>query len=126
MVRFFWEGGIFMWVLLALSIVILYLSLKYIMFLFGKHKTEPGREVGINSILFWGIISAAFGFFAQVLGIYMAIGAIMNASDISPMIVMQGFRISFITTISGLSIFICSAIIWFALKYRYQKLLQRN
>lgn len=123
MIQFFREGGGMMWVFLILALLILYLSIKKALQLYGK-ETLPKNvlETGINAIIFWGAIAAIIGFFAHYLGVYYAMIAISRANDISPAIVAYGYSMSLITILTGLTIFIFSAVIWFVLRWRFKQL----
>jgi len=123
MVDFFLSGGEMMWLFLLIALLIIYLSIKKAIQLFSK-KDLPGPvlENGINAIIFWGSISAILGFFAHYLGVYYAMQAIYRASDISPAIVAYGYSLSLVTILTGLVLFIISAIIWFVFRWRYRQL----
>jgi len=124
MLTFFFEGGIFMWPLLILAIVIIYLSVKKTLVLFvNKEQNLDELKSGINAILFWGSFSVLLGIFAHFFGVYSAMQAIMKANDISPAIVAYGYSMSLITMLSGLFLFMVSAIIWLILHWRYKKLI---
>ncbi len=123
MIQFFMEGGFMMWFLLIIAIVILVLSIRKAIQLYGKQEvSKPALESGINAIIFWGAISAIVGFFAHYLGVYYAMLAIYQANDISPAIVAYGYSMSLITILTGLTIFIFSAVIWFVLRWRYKQI----
>jgi hypothetical protein len=122
MIQFFLEGGMMMWVLLILTILILFLSIRKSVQLFGnKEIPKSVLETGINAILFWGAIAAIFGFFAHYLGVYYAMLAIFQANDISPAIVALGYSMSLVTILTGLTIFMVSAVIWFILRWRFKQ-----
>lgn len=123
MIQFFMEGGFMMWLFLILAILILYLSIRKAIQLYGKQElAKPALETGINAILFWGAVAAILGFFAHYLGVYQAMLAIYQANDISPAIVAYGYSMSLITILTGLTIFIFSAVIWFILRWRYKQI----
>lgn len=123
MFQFFMEGGFMMWIFLVLAILILYLSIRKAIQLYGKQElAKPALETGINAIIFWGAIAAILGFFAHYLGVYQAMLAIYQANDISPAIVAYGYSMSLITILTGLTIFIFSAVIWFVLRWRYKQI----
>ncbi|TFG98388.1 MAG: hypothetical protein E4H13_09930 [Calditrichales bacterium] len=125
MTTFFLEGGSMMWLLLLFAIFIVVLSVKKGLQLFGKNEIpRSSLENGINAIIFWGAISAVLGFFAHHLGIYHAMRAIAAASDVSPAIVSYGYSMSLVTVLTGLMIFIISALIWFLLRWRLKKITQ--
>jgi biopolymer transport protein ExbB/TolQ len=117
MIQFFLSGGMMMWILLAITILIFILSIRKAIQLYGKPEhSKSVLETGI-----WGAIAAVFGFFAHYLGLYYAMQAIQAANDISPAIVAYGYSLSLITILSGLTIFIFSFIIWFVLRWRLKQ-----
>lgn len=123
MINFFMSGGMNMWFLLIIAIVIFVISIRKAMQLYGKEELpKPVLETGINAIVFWGAIAAIIGFFSHYWGLYNAMQAIMRANDISPAIVAGGYAVSLITILSGLIIFIISAIIWFVLRSRFKQI----
>jgi len=123
MIQFFQEGGMMMWCFLILAILILSLSIRKAIQLYGKQDLpKPTLETGINAIIFWGSIAAILGFFSHYLGVYFDMLAISRANDISPAIVAYGYSMSLITILTGLTIFIFSAVIWFVLRWRYKQL----
>ena len=126
MINYFLSGGGFMWPLLILAIVIVALSIKKAIELFGTNTLSTARlESGLNAIPFWGGICVLIGFLAHYLGVSMAMNAISRANDISPAIVAGGYMVSLITIIFGLMIFMFSAIAWFILWSRYKKLVSK-
>ena len=123
MISFFLSGGIFMWPLLVIAIIIVYLSVRKVIDLFFvDNQNRSTLKNGINAILFWGSFSVVFGIFAHFIGIYLAMQAVMVAGDISPAIVANGYALSLITILSGLFLFMVSAIIWLFLQWKYKKL----
>jgi biopolymer transport protein ExbB/TolQ len=115
-------GGTMMWFLLIIALVIIVLSVRKTIQLYGKEELSKSvLETGINAIVFWGAIAAIIGFFSHYWGLYNAMQAIMRANDISPAIVAGGYAVSLITILSGLTIFICSLIIWFVLRWRLKQ-----
>ena len=123
MFTLFIRGGLFMWPLLILALIVIGLSIKKGLDLFvNKNLDLQQKEMGLNAILFWGVIAGSLGITAQMLGIYMALEEIIKADDISPAIVMMGYQVSFLTTLFGLYIFIGAAILWFLLRWKYKTL----
>jgi hypothetical protein len=120
MLQFFFMGGIFMWPLLILLIVVIVLSIKKTIELFGK-ADAPGKnpESGVNAIIFCGVLSLAVGFLAHYLGLFYAI---TGARDISPPIFAMGYAVSLAPVIFGFIIFIVSAVVWFFLRWKCKKI----
>ena len=125
MLQFIQAGGPFMILILIVSLGLFILMLKSVYDLyFKKEKITTTSESMINAILFWGCICALLGFLGQITGIYNAVNAIAQAPDISPQIVLIGFGMSFITSITGLWILLISSIVWFVLKGKYRKIVK--
>ena len=126
MLTLFMQGGFYMWPLLLFAIIIIVLSIKKIIDLFFKSDLSHAElESGINSILFWGGMSVLIGFLGHFHGLYLAMVAISRANDISPAIVAMGYGISLITVLFGLLNLLFSAIIWFVLRWRFNKLISK-
>lgn len=87
----------------------------------GRGKVGPALRSRINAILFWGVFGAAVGLLGQATGIYLALKAVSGAPEISPPIVMEGFAISFLTTIAGLLLLLGSGLAWMTLRSMYGK-----
>ncbi len=122
----FWfikTGGPLMYALVVLAIVLIVLTARKAMQLYGKTDTDGSDlERGLHAILFWGAFSAVLGVYAQISGIYLALRAIIAAADISPPVIAEGMAISFHTTLFGLSVFLLSGLAWFILYRRYRDL----
>jgi biopolymer transport protein ExbB/TolQ len=62
------------------------------------------------------------GILGQLIGLYMAFVAIEQAADISPAIVAGGLKVSMITTLYGVFIYLFSILLWFLLSLWYDRL----
>lgn len=82
---------------------------------------DPRINNRLNSILFWGALSAVLGFLGQYTGIYKALGAIINATEISPRAIMMGLRESFTTTLWGMHLLVWSSAAWAVLNGWYRR-----
>ncbi len=102
--------------ILILGIIILIISIITALRRITHKKYSVLDERLMLSIKYLGGIAFLSGLFFQTLGLYMAFQAIVEAADISPMLVMQGVFISFYTTFFGLGVFLVSLIIWYLLK----------
>ncbi|MBN2090827.1 MotA/TolQ/ExbB proton channel family protein [candidate division KSB1 bacterium] len=125
MIEFIKNGGSVMWLLLLLAILLLILIGKTIIEIF-KRKDMIAAEYGLNSILFWGCISAAAGIFGHFSGIYVAMSDILAVKDVSPKIVTKGYMIAFSNIILGLLLFIIAVVLWMFLRWQYKKLLVKS
>jgi len=123
MFKYLHIGGDYMYLILLFALIILGLSIKKAIDLFGKRDlSQLQLESGINAIVFWGGISLLIGFFAHFTGLYLAMQAIAQANDISPAVVAEGYGLSLITILFGMFTFIFSLILWFFFRWRVKKL----
>ena len=128
MLEFFMQGGSYMWLILLCAVIVVIMSIKKAIELFIQKPPQALNrlEMGINAIPFWGAMSILLGVLAHFHGVYLAMQAIMRANDISPAIVSQGYAMSLITILTGLTIFIISSLIWFVLRWRYKTLVREQ
>lgn len=64
-----------------------------------------------------GLFSLVLGILAQLIGLYQAFSAIEQAGNISPALLAGGLKVSMITTIYGIIIFLISYLLWMGLDY---------
>ncbi len=121
-IRFSGPWGIVLTLLFLLNIGLVLWSL--VTLLGGNGQVGPALRRRINAILFWGVFGAAVGLLGQATGIYLALRTISAAPAISPPVVMEGFAISFLTTIAGLLLLLGSGLAWMALRTVYMRQVQ--
>ena len=113
------EGGIlFMGTLTLLLLLILALSARVLLALGKEGVDSLGQISNIKSI---GLFSLVFGILGQLIGLFSAFGTIAQVGSVSPDMLAAGVRVSMITTIYGVIIFLISHVIWMLLKIRLSK-----
>ena len=126
MFNLFYEGGIlFMSILTLLLLILLSISVYYGTLII-KSESEPElrnlyrhRITYIKSI---GLLSLVVGIFGQLIGMYQGFSLIQTSGAISQALLLAGIRISMITTLYGMVIFIISYLIWLGLDSKINKL----
>ncbi|MBI9055861.1 MAG: hypothetical protein JEY96_18710 [Bacteroidales bacterium] len=110
----FVDGGPFfmtlhyiMWIL-----VILY-SIRFIRNFYSDKKDLKKLEKFNSTILFIGTFGFLLSLFYRTLGIYGALSSILEAQDIAPTIIANGFRVSLIAPLYSFFLFLVSSLIWF-------------
>ncbi len=78
----------------------------------GEILKVRSRLTHIKSI---GLFSVITGIFGQLIGLYTAFAVIENAADISPALIFGGLKVSMITTLYGIVIYLISIAVWLAL-----------
>ena len=96
------NGGPFMMVFAVILSLILFLSIKNI--------KEPYKT---NSIVLLGIFSALFGILGTYIGVKNALDVVTAINNISPEILINGFKISLITAYAGAIIMFFSVLVWY-------------
>ena len=113
---FFRQMGPFGYLMIVITIANIVLVLRKAVLIAGGTRDRGRLESGLDAILFWGIIAQVLGVLGQLTGVYNALHAIIRAPEISPNVVMTGFRESFTTTLYGLWVCVLSAVAWFVLR----------
>lgn len=111
----FMEGGVlFMGMLSIVLLVILILSVLA----YGKSGLE-GKSSQLNNrlstIKSLGLFAFVLGMLGQFIGLFSAFDMISQGMNITPALLAGGFKVSSITSIYGMIIFLISYLIWFGL-----------
>lgn len=115
MFKYFIEGGpLFMGMLSIVFLIVLVLT-----FTTGRaimsDKLE-GKTNGLSYIKSLGLFAFVLGMLGQFLGLFQAFEVIGQGMEVSPSIFAMGLKISSISSIYGMIIFLISYLIWFVLK----------
>jgi hypothetical protein len=109
-------GSLFMGILTVLFVIMLAVSVYFlVVILSGRSsgKTHLAHRLGyIKSI---GLFTMITGILGQLIGLFSAFKAIEAAADISPAIMAGGLKVSMITTLTGIFMYLVSIILWFVL-----------
>lgn len=119
MINFFIEGGIvFTLPMTLLFFLNLFLIARNIFFLSIKRLSITDRiKKSIDYINYIGIFLLSVGFLGQVFGLYSAFQVLEhNGVQVTPSIIIAGFKTSSHTTLLGLSYFVISFGAWVLLK----------
>lgn len=123
MLHFFFEGGWeFMSIISLLAIAMLFFSFKSGSRLFSSH--VPLKAVPMASLYyvrFFGMLALVAGLLGQIIGLYEAMKHIAAQGGISQEVLAGGIRVSSITTLYGLLIFLLGHLIWFGLDFTFRK-----
>ncbi|MDZ7607244.1 MAG: MotA/TolQ/ExbB proton channel family protein [Cyclobacteriaceae bacterium] len=109
--EFHYVGGmLFMSILsLSLTIILAVTVLNILRLLKGRYKGK--QLLSINDIKAFGIFAIVWGVFGQSIGLFSALQAMEAAGDISPAMVYGGLKVSFVTTLYGMFIFLLAWLI---------------
>lgn len=108
---FFMGGPLFMGILSILLVGVIFLTVRYTL---GSEKSEPA----LNMIKSVGLFAMILGVLGQLIGLFDAFKFIEEAGSVSPSMLAGGFKVSMITTIYGIIIYVISYMIWLGLKLK--------
>lgn len=115
--QFFMWFGHYKWPMIIISAIVAVLIIKKAIDMLIPGKSAEARKAGISAILFWGSFSLIFGLFVQTVSLWAALQEIIQADDISPVIVMIGFYGSFCPTIFGAGTLLTAASAWMLFRW---------
>jgi biopolymer transport protein ExbB/TolQ len=119
-------GSLFMSILTILLVIIVAVSACYaVVIASGKSKEKANFAHRLKYVKSIGLFTMITGILGQLIGLFDAFSAIEAAGDISPSIMAGGLKISLITTLTGIFIYMISIIIWFLLDLWHQKTLSK-
>lgn len=115
MIEFFRTGGVTMWPMLAVAAGIGWLVLSTTIRLWRDREPEAS-ERSLQPILFWGVMSVVLGVIGTVGGLVVMSQAIALAGSVEAPLVWGGVSVSLVPLITGLVLFLVSAVSWFILR----------
>ncbi|MCR9250325.1 MAG: MotA/TolQ/ExbB proton channel family protein [bacterium] len=89
----------------------------------NKFDSIDVAKKSIEYIKYIGILAFSWGLLGQLIGLYSAFEFIQQSGGIDPKILMAGIRVSSITTVIGLSIFVISYAGWILLTVKMNRTL---
>jgi len=112
MIELFNMGGpLFMGILTIQFIGVIVMAVRY---LTGQEKNIDNLNL-IKSI---GLFAMVTGILGQLMGLFQAFSFIEQMGTVSPAILVAGVKVSMITTLYGILIYLISYSIWLVLKLR--------
>ena len=75
---------------------------------------QPTKRLGLMKSL--GLFAFVLGMLGQFLGLFQAFDIISSGMEISPAIMAMGVKVSMVTSIYGMIIFLIAYLLWFSLK----------
>lgn len=119
---FIMGGTLFMSILTILLVIIVAVSVYYaVLIASGKSRERENFAHQLKYVRSIGLFTLVTGILGQMIGLFMAFTAIEAAQDISPALLAGGLKVSMITTLTGMVIYLISILIWFLLDLWNQK-----
>lgn len=123
MTKLFYEGGPLFMGILSLILIAAITMAVYFASMILKNKSGNGQLVNrLGYLKSIGLFGLVVGVFAQLLGLYEAFHAIQQMEDVAPSMLAGGLRVSMITNLYGVFIFLLSYLMWFGLVFIQSRL----
>lgn len=124
MANLFYTGGpLFMGILTLLLVILLAISVYFLISIAsGKAVERNNFRHQLTYIRSAGLFTMITGILGQLIGLLEAFKAIERVGDISPALLAGGLKISMITTLYGILIYLFSILIWFLLDLWYLRI----
>lgn len=111
-------GPLFMGILTLIFFVMLAIAVFNLVLILRKDfKDIEETRKKLSYLKSLGLFAFITGVLGQMIGLYEGLTVIEKVSDISPSLLAGGLRISMITPIYGILIFLLSYLFWFILDY---------
>ena len=107
-------GPLFMGILSILFVIMIAWYLYHFIAPYYSRHLSPEtvlRRISYGKSI--GLFAMITGILGQLIGLYEAFTYIELAGDISPAMVYGGIKVSMITTLTGITIYLVSLLIWF-------------
>jgi len=119
---FYMGGPLFMGILTTLLIILLAISVYFFLRISsGKTVDIPNFSHKLTYVKSVGLFTMITGILGQLIGLLDAFKAIESVGDISPAMLAGGLKVSMITTLYGILIYLVSILIWFLLDLMHHK-----
>jgi biopolymer transport protein ExbB/TolQ len=117
MTQLFYEGGpLFMGILTIIFIVAIAMAIYFVgKIIKGQAINDHLIRSRLSNLKSVGLFGLVVGVFGQLIGLYEAFNAIQEMGDISPGLIAGGLKVSMITTLYGIVIFLLCYLMWFGL-----------
>jgi len=118
MLSYFFEGGpIFMGMLTIVLLVILVITVvNGIPLITGKTTSSERHLKRMGFIKSLGLFALVLGMLGQFLGLFQSFEVIGSGMNISPEIMARGVKVSMLSSIYGMIIFLIAYLLWFVMK----------
>ena len=111
-------GPLFMGILTLLFFIVISLSsFSFYLIIRKDYKDIDQIRKRLLYIKGFGVLALVTGVLGQLMGLFQAFGVIEQAGDISTSLLAGGLKVSLITTLYGIIIFIVSMLKWIGLDW---------
>jgi hypothetical protein len=121
-VRIFMEGGILMFPLVLIALVVLGIVLRALWHLYVKRGTDAlAIQSCLDGLLFWGGFAVVIGVLGSAVGYHKAMTAVVTRGLLHPKLLWIGTAEGMVSSIAGLLVLMVAGSCWYLLRSRFLK-----
>ena len=114
MKELFYQGGV---LFMSVLTILLIIAVVWILFNWLKYlsKKQQDKLAALRMIKYGksiGLLAMVTGILGQLIGLYSAFSTIEQVKNVSPEVLFGGLKVSMITTLYGIFIFISVTLLW--------------
>ncbi|MEJ2581817.1 MAG: hypothetical protein P8127_09335 [Acidobacteriota bacterium] len=118
--RVFMEGGLLMFPLVLIVLVLFGIFLRTVWHLHVHHGSDAAViQSCLDGLLFWGGFAVIIGALGSAIGYHKAMAAVMARGVVNPRAVWIGSAEGMVTSIAGLLILAGAGACWYLLRWQY-------
>lgn len=117
------EGGILMFPLVLITLVVLGIVLRALWHLFARRGSDTAAvQSCLDGLLFWGWFAVVIGLLGSAVGYNKAMTAIVNRGLLHPKLLWIGTAEGMVSSIAGLLVLMLAGACWYLLRWRFLSL----
>ena len=118
--RVFMQGGLLMWPLVLILLVVLGIALGTAWRILVRGGTDRiAVQQGLDGLLFWGGFAVVIGVLGSAIGYHKSISTVAKHGLANWRAVWIGSAEAMVTTIAGLAIIVVAGACWYALRWKF-------
>jgi hypothetical protein len=120
--HFFMQGGLMMWFLVFIVLVVFGIVLRALWHLFIRGATDRAAiQNCLDGLLFWGAFAVIIGVLGSAVGYHKGMSAIVARGLVNPRALWIGSAEGLVSSIAGLFVLAGAGTCWYLLRWQYLK-----
>jgi hypothetical protein len=118
--HFFMQGGLMMWFLVFIVLVLFGIVLRTLWHLYVRGATDGAAiQNCLDGLLFWGGFAVIIGVLGSVVGYHKGMSAIVARGLVNPRALWIGSAEGLVSSIAGLFVLAAAGTCWYLLRWQY-------
>ena len=118
----FMQGGVMMWLLVLITLVLFGIVLRSLWHLFVRGGTDGAAiQNCLDGLLFWGGFAVIIGILGSAIGYHKAMTAVVGRGLANPVAIWVGSAEGLVSSIAGMLVLAGAGICWFLLRWQFLK-----